>query len=124
MREAMDQLAVEPDRPSEHAITELARALCTMVSKTGWTSVGELEMTRRISLVAVCCSRASVSSRLRASSSVNRRTFSMAMTAWSAKIWSSSISRSEKSPASARPTDDGPDGATVAEDRHRQECSR
>ena len=41
----------------------------TIVSKTGWTSVGELEMTRRISLVAVCCSRASVSSRFRASSS-------------------------------------------------------
>ena len=57
-----------------------------MVSKTGWTSVGELEMTRRISPVAVCCSSASVSSRFRASSSVNRRTFSMAMTAWSAKV--------------------------------------
>jgi len=27
--------------------------------------MGELEMTRRISLVAVCCSRASVSSRCR-----------------------------------------------------------
>ena len=37
-----------------------------MVSNTGWTSVGELEMTRRISLVAVCCSSASVRSRLRA----------------------------------------------------------
>ena len=32
-----------------------------MASKTGWTSVGELEMTRRISAVAVCCSSASVS---------------------------------------------------------------
>ena len=31
-----------------------------MVSKTGCTSVGELLITRRISLVAVCCSRASV----------------------------------------------------------------
>ena len=67
-----------------------------MVSKTGCTSVGELLITRRISLVAVCCSSASVSSRLRASSSVNRRTFSMAMTAWSAKVWSSSICLSEK----------------------------
>jgi hypothetical protein len=44
-------------------------ALATMVLKTGWTSVGELEMTRRISLVAVCCSSASVRSRFRASSS-------------------------------------------------------
>src|SRR6266540_2821453 len=45
-------------------------------------------MTRKISAVAVCCSSASVRSRLRASSSVNRRTFSMAMTAWSANVWS------------------------------------
>ena len=41
--------------------------------------------------VAVCCSSASVSSRFRASSSVNSRTFSMAMTAWSAKVFASSI---------------------------------
>ena len=37
-------------------------ALRTIVVNTGWTSVGELLMTRRISLVAVCCSRASVRS--------------------------------------------------------------
>ena len=43
------------------------------------------------SLVAVCCSSATRSSLLRGSSSVNRRTFSMAITAWSAKVWSSSI---------------------------------
>ena len=48
-------------------------------------------MTRRISPVAVCCSSASVRSRLRASSSWNRRTFSIAMTAWSAKVLRSSI---------------------------------
>ena len=29
-------------------------ALSTMASNTGWTSVGEREITRRISLVAVC----------------------------------------------------------------------
>ena len=44
-------------------------------------------MTRRISAVAVCCSSASVSSRFRASSSVNSRTFSIAITAWSAKVF-------------------------------------
>src|SRR5262245_11970718 len=32
-----------------------------IVSNTGWTSVGELEMTRRISAVAACCSSASAS---------------------------------------------------------------
>ena len=35
-----------------------------MVSNTGWMSVGERLMTRRISLVAVCCSSASVRSRV------------------------------------------------------------
>src|SRR6266542_3446925 len=32
-----------------------------IVFRTGWRSVGELEITRKISLVAVCCYRASVS---------------------------------------------------------------
>src|SRR5262249_25564138 len=41
-------------------------------------------------------SSAAVSSRLLAWSSVNRRTFSMAMTAWSAKVFTSSICFSEK----------------------------
>src|SRR6266446_572833 len=36
------------------------RALAAMVSNTGWTLVRELLMTRRISLVAACCSNASV----------------------------------------------------------------
>src|SRR5215468_8423219 len=45
-------------------------ALRTIASNTGWTSVGELEITRRISLVAVCCSSASPSDRLRLSTSV------------------------------------------------------
>ena len=40
---------------------------------------------------AVCCSSASLSSRLRRSSSSNRRAFSMAMTAWSANVSSSAI---------------------------------
>src|SRR2546425_8961397 len=44
--------------------------LSATVSSTGWMSVGELEMTRRISAVAVCCSRDSVSARLRVSTSV------------------------------------------------------
>ena len=53
----------------DYGIASLAesRRVPAIVSSTGWTSVGELEMTRRISPVAVCCSRASVSSRLRPS---------------------------------------------------------
>ena len=49
------------------------------------TSVGELLMTFRISAVAVCRSSASLVS-------LNRRTFSIAITAWSAKVCSSAIS--------------------------------
>ena len=82
-------------RPPFGALAQRDRAR-HIVSKTGWTSVGELLITLRISLVAVCCSSASVSSRLRASSSLNRRTFSMAITAWSAKVWSSAICVSVK----------------------------
>ncbi len=61
-------------------------ALRTIVVNTGWTSVGELLMTRRISLVAVCCSSASVRSAFLACSSVSSRAFSMAIAAWSAKV--------------------------------------
>ena len=74
-------------------------------------SVGELEMTRRISPVAVCCSSVSVRSRLRASSSLKRRTFSMAMTAWSAKVLRSSICVSGNGPGSGRPTPITPIGS-------------
>ena len=38
--------------------------------------------------MAVCCSNASVSWRLRSCNSLNSRTFSMAITAWSAKVFS------------------------------------
>ena len=44
--------------------TSLA-ALRAMASKTGWRSVGELLITRKISAVAVCCSRDSFSARCR-----------------------------------------------------------
>ena len=49
-------------------------------------------------------SSAVVSSRLLACSSVNRRTFSIAMTAWSAKVCSSAISSSVNPPGSRRVT--------------------
>ena len=85
MSREVEELPIESEDPGELTRTE-PLALWAIESNTGWTSVGELLMTRRISAVAVCCSSVSVRSRLRASSSVNRRTFSMAMTAWSAKV--------------------------------------
>ena len=79
-------------------------ALSAMASKTGCTSVCAWLMTRRISAVAVCLSSDSVRSVLRAWSSVSRRAFLTAITAWSAKVWSSAISAAENPPGSARET--------------------
>ena len=57
-----------------------------IMSNTGCVSLGELLMIFRISLVAVWCWSASLVS-------LNKRTFSIAITAWSAKVLSSSIWR-------------------------------
>ena len=53
-------------------------------------------MTPKTSDVAVCCSSAWLRSRVFACTSSNNRVFSMAMTAWSAKVWKSSICLSVK----------------------------
>ena len=74
-------------RSASHSRT----AFSASVSKTGWRSNVDRPITLSSSLVAVCCSSETRSSLLRASSSVNSRTFSMAMTAWSAKVLRSSI---------------------------------
>jgi hypothetical protein len=81
-----------------------------MASNVGWTSVGELEMTRRISAVAVCCSSDSLSSVLRASSSWKRRTFSIAITACAANVSRSLICLSVKGRTSSRRTIMAPSG--------------
>jgi len=70
-------------------------AAAAMASNTGCTSVGELEITRRISAVAVCCSSASFVS-------LNNRTFSMAITAWSANVVTRPICLSVKARTSLR----------------------
>ena len=95
------------DRSASHSRT----AFSASVSKTGWRSKVDRPITLSSSLVAVCCSSATRSSLLRASSSVNRRTFSMAMTAWSAKVLSRSICLAENGPGSARATAIAPMGA-------------
>ena len=71
---------------------------------TGCASVGDWLITRRISDVAVCRSSASVRSRVFACTCSKRRAFSIAITAWSAKVLTSSISRSEKAIGSSRGT--------------------
>ena len=70
------------NRYTEPKSAPLSRtAFSAMASNTGWTSVVDPLMARRISAVAVCCSSDSVSSAFRASSSLNSRTFSTAITA-------------------------------------------
>src|SRR5262249_40359310 len=56
-------------------------AFSSMASNTGCSSPDELETTLSTSDVAVCCSKDSESSRVRACTSSNSRTFSMAITA-------------------------------------------
>ena len=81
-----------------------------MASNTGCTSVSELLMTFRISAVAVCCSSASFVS-------LNSRTFSIAITAWSAKVCSSATYFSSKTPASRRATAIAPIATPLAHHR-------
>ena len=110
-------VAVEREDARDVRPAQRQRA-AAIVSNTGWTSVGDRLMTRRMSLVAVCCSSASVRSRLRASSSVNRRTFSMAMTAWSAKVLQQRDLRVRKRSAARAADGDGADRLAVAHQRH------
>ena len=75
----MHQFAVETCGEHRTTAPQSTRARSAIASKTGCTLVGEPLMTRRISAVAVCRSSASWVS-------LNRRTFSIAITAWSAKV--------------------------------------
>jgi hypothetical protein len=72
-----------------------------MASKTGWVSVIDPLIDERISPVAVCCSSASLVS-------LNRRTFSIAITAWPAKVLSNSIWCAPSAPAAWRTTEMAP----------------
>ena len=69
-------------------------AVSATVSSTGCTSAVERLMTLSTSLVAVWYSSDSWRSRVRAYNSPSSRAFSIAMTAWSAKVRTSSICRS------------------------------
>ena len=86
------------------------QAIFPIASNTGFKSLGEREMTVRTSPIAVWYSRLSISSRVRACTSSNNRVFSIAMTAWSAKVLNSSMSFPENAPAVARATMTTPSG--------------
>ena len=74
-------------------------------------------MTLSTSAVAVCCCSASESSSVRACTSSNSRTFSIAMTAWSAKVLTSSICLSLNGRTSCR-NSECPDQVALLEHRH------
>ena len=79
MRRQVQHVAVDTRVTIAEVPPNSRSALSTIASNTGCTSDGELAMTLRISAVAVCRSSASLVS-------LNRRTFSIAITAWSAKV--------------------------------------
>jgi hypothetical protein len=66
-------------------------AFASIAWNTGSSSPGELLMIFSTSDVAVCCSSASERSPVRWRSSLSSRVFSMAITAWAAKLVTSSI---------------------------------
>ena len=82
----------------------------TSVSSTVCRSKVERLMTLSTSAVAVCCWSNRESSRVRACTSSNSRTFSIAITAWSAKVFKISICRFGNNPASARAIAKDPTG--------------
>jgi hypothetical protein len=69
---------------AESYASQSCAADSTSVFSTACKSKVERLMTFSMSAVAVCCCRDS-------RSSLSRRVFSMAMTAWAVKFWSSSI---------------------------------
>ncbi len=93
-----------PSRPD----SSTARA--TMVVSTVSRSSDELTA-RPTSPSALSCSTDRVRSPVRASSSFNSRAFSMAMTAWSAKVWTSAIWESENGPGARRWRESTPIGS-------------
>ena len=111
------QLAVERKVAASSA-SQSATALFRIASNTGCTSVGEPLMTLRISAVAVCCSSDSLVS-------LNSRTFSIAITAWSAKVLSRSICFSRERPDFGAANGDAADRPRPSlEHRHREVGSR
>ena len=93
-------------------------AVSTTVSSTGCTSAVERLMTLSTSLVAVWYSSNSSRSRVRACNSPSSRAFSIAMTAWSAKVRTSSICRSVNGSTRFRLRLNRADHGALAQQRH------
>ena len=92
-RRVRDKRKTSPSRTQDRARRRAAEfdAGADSVSNTACKSNAERLMTFSTSAVAVCCCSASSRSSVRSCTSSNRRTFSIAITAWSAKVCTSSI---------------------------------
>ena len=94
----------------------------TSVSSTVCRSKVERLMTLSTSAVAVCCCSNSASPRCAVCTSSNSRTFSMAITAWSAKVVTSSICLSVNGrDLAARSNAMTPIGSSFAQHRHAEQ---
>ena len=100
-RRKAERVVLEQARQANVA-PQMRAVLSTVMSKTGFNCVCDDEITARMSAVAVCCSNASERSSVRWRSSLSSRAFSMAITAWEAKVSSNSICSSEKGRTSIR----------------------
>ena len=90
-RNGAERLAVVEIQGAEFGLADAASRSPASPGTPAPARPASCEMTSSTSEVAVCCSSASVSSRVRACTSSNSRTFSIAITAWSAKVVTSSI---------------------------------
>ena len=89
---------------------ESCTALATIVDSTVWRS--SVELTAWLTSPSACSSSTDcASSRVRACTSSNSRTFSIAITAWSAKVVTSSICLSVNGRTSCAADDDHADRA-------------
>ena len=84
-----EKLAIEAEDVARFGTRKVALRSRAIASSTGWRSSGERLMTpKHLASRRLVFERLSVSSRVRACTSSNSRVFSMAMTAWSAKVCS------------------------------------
>ena len=108
-------------KPEDDRIVRLAeprRGLDDGIEARAAAATATRLMTLSTSLVAVWYSSDSCSSRVRACTSSNSRTFSIAITAWSAKVVTSSICLSVKGRSVRRMQRDDADRTAVAQQRH------
>ena len=114
----------DPEQRSPNLASHNRVAFSNIASKTGFNSSGEVEIICNTSEVAVCRSSDSERSRVRACTSSNSRTFSIAITAWSAKVVTSSISCCVKWINRGSRQEHGPNGNPLSHQRNAERSAK